>query len=97
MISNLNIVETARSFCGVKYAHQGRNRKVGLDCGGLILVVARELGLTELEELGYSSFPENGRFEQLLNENADNLNIESVYPHSFTGGEFQAGDILACD
>jgi hypothetical protein len=81
----------------VKYAHQGRNRTVGLDCGGLILLVARELNLSELEELGYSSFPENGRFEQLLNEHADNLNIESIYPHSWTGEEFEIGDILAFD
>lgn len=98
MISRQQIVEAARSYCGAKYTHQGRSRERGLDCGGLILVVARELGLSELEELGYAkSAPESDRFEQLLNENAENLNIESFPPHQFNGTEFEPGDILAYD
>jgi cell wall-associated NlpC family hydrolase len=97
MANGNDIVAVARNWCGVKYSHQGRTRQTGLDCGGLVLVVANSLGLSELEELGYSSFPNNGRFENLLNEHADNLNIESVYPHTFTGAEFEAGDILGFD
>lgn len=97
-VSRQQIVEVARSYCGVKYTHQGRKRNIGLDCGGLILMVARDLGLSELEELGYAtSAPESDRFEQLLNENADNLHIESFPPHRFDGTEFLPGDILAYD
>lgn len=96
-VERQQIVETAMSYIGVKYGHQGRTRQC-LDCGGLILVVARELGLSDLEELGYAkSAPESDRFEQLLNENADNLQIESFPPHNFDGTEFLPGDLLAYD
>lgn len=91
------IITEARKWLGVKYSHQGRTREIGLDCGGLILVVARALELSELEELGYASYPTDGRFEQLLNRHAENLGYESLYPHIFDGTEFQIGDILAFD
>jgi len=40
------LVEIARSYIGVKWRHQGRTR-VGIDCLGLVLVPAFELGLCE--------------------------------------------------
>lgn len=96
-VTRQKLVETALSFSQTPYAHQGRSKKHGVDCGGLILLTARELGLSDLEILGYSSFPNNGRFEQLLNDHADNLNHESTYPHNFSGTEYLSGDILAFD
>lgn len=35
----------ARSYLGTPFVHQGRKPGVGLDCAGLIIAVARELGL----------------------------------------------------
>ena len=90
-------IDEARKYVGVKFAHQGRNPKIGIDCGGLILIVARSLNLSELEYLGYADFPDNGKFEQLLTEHADYLNYESKYPHRFGGTEFQPGDLLSFD
>ena len=97
VITRERFVATARKYIGVKFSHQGRTPEFGMDCGGLILVVARELGLSELEYLGYADFPNNGKFEQLLTEHADYLNYESKYPHRFDGTEFQPGDLLAFD
>jgi cell wall-associated NlpC family hydrolase len=91
-------VGAARKYIGVPFSHQGRDPfKTGLDCGGLILVVARELELTELEELGYAAFPTDGRFDQLLEEYTDFLGFESKYPHRFDGTEFKPGDLLSFD
>ena len=38
------IVRQARSYVGTPYLHQGRTRH-GLDCAGLLVVVAHDLGL----------------------------------------------------
>ena len=45
------IVEIARSYVGVPYLHQGRNRN-GLDCIGLVLAVAKDLGM-EIDDTPY--------------------------------------------
>jgi cell wall-associated NlpC family hydrolase len=47
------VVEVARSWVGVPFQHCGRNRN-GVDCVGLILVVARELGISQYETRPYS-------------------------------------------
>jgi hypothetical protein len=60
----------------------------GLDCGGLLLVIGKELGLTELEHLGYSNSPDGETFERLLNENCDPVK---------NWREPQLADIIACD
>lgn len=38
------IVEAARQYLGVKFRHRGRSR-VGLDCGGLIVLSYRDCGV----------------------------------------------------
>lgn len=48
----MRVLEIARSYLGVRYAHLGRDRN-GLDCVGLIVVVARELGVEFDDFLGY--------------------------------------------
>lgn len=97
MVTREDFVNEARRYIGVKFSHQGRNPSFGIDCGGLVLLVARAFRLSELEELGYASFPTDGRFERLLEENADYSGIESRYPHKFTGTEFLPGDLLSFD
>lgn len=46
------IVAAARSFLGVPFRHQGRTRH-GLDCIGLVVAVARDLGRYEGDVTGY--------------------------------------------
>lgn len=97
MPTRADLISEARKYLGVKFAHQGRSRATGLDCGGLILVVARALELSELEVLGYADFPTDGKFEQFLNENADRTDYTSSFPHRFDGTELLPGDLLAYD
>jgi hypothetical protein len=81
------LIAEARKWLGTSYRNQGRDRD-GVDCGGLLLVIGRELGLTELEHLGYSNNPDGETFERLLNENCDPVR-DWRHP--------QPGDILAHD
>ncbi|HZQ25261.1 MAG TPA: NlpC/P60 family protein [Terriglobales bacterium] len=41
------IVECARTYVGTPFVHQGRVKGVGIDCVGLPLMVAEELGLKD--------------------------------------------------
>lgn len=45
-ISRADIIEVARDYIGTPFQHQGRTHK-GLDCVGLPLCVAEDLGLTD--------------------------------------------------
>ena len=39
------VVEKAREYVGTPFHHQGRQKGVGIDCIGLIVCVAKELGI----------------------------------------------------
>ena len=73
------IIEQARSWLGTSYHHQGRLKKAanhngGVDCLGLVMGVARELGLreksgrlfSEFDRSGYSEQPDNYELEEFL-------------------------------
>lgn len=82
-----DFIKTARQYSGTPYRHQGRSR-AGTDCGGLLLMVGRDLKVTTLEVLGYSPNPDGATFERLLNKMLTKVRRkESVKP----------GDIIACD
>lgn len=57
MTTRADIVRVARSWVGVPYRHQGRSR-AGVDCVGLLMVVARELGLSDYEFGTYRRLPD---------------------------------------
>src|SRR4051794_32094668 len=86
-VTRQQLIDHARTYLGVPYRSQGRDRS-GLDCGGLLLVVGKDLGLTELEHLGYSQNPDGETFQRLLEENCD-----PVEPWN----EPKPADILAID
>ena len=52
MPSRTDIVAVARGYLGVPWRHQGRTR-AGLDCAGLIVMVARDLGLSDYDSTAY--------------------------------------------
>jgi hypothetical protein len=47
------IIAEARLWLGVAWRHQGRTR-AGVDCAGLVVMVARALELTDYDTTGYS-------------------------------------------
>ncbi len=43
-INRVEIVAVARSWLGTPWIHQGRLKDIGVDCGGLIISLGKELG-----------------------------------------------------
>jgi cell wall-associated NlpC family hydrolase len=75
------IINAARKYIGVPFQHQGRSM-FGIDCIGLIVVVAHELGYTDDDATGYGRVPNGRRLMKGLEKHLD---------HSETP---QMGDVL---
>lgn len=61
-----DIVAAARSLLDTPFRHQGRLPGVALDCAGLVIAVARQLGLRHADQAGYGRIPANGLLEAAL-------------------------------
>lgn len=61
-------VKTARAWLGIRWCHQGRSRKGGVDCIGLCLCVAEDCGLQVRDVTGYSRRPEGSRLLSALQD-----------------------------
>ncbi len=56
----------AEALVGIRYVHQGRNPRVGLDCAGVVRVAAQRVGLVLSDFLGYSKRPRWRDLERVL-------------------------------
>ncbi len=79
------IEAAARKWIGTPFAHQGRTRGAGVDCAGVIIGVANELGLANSFEdtANYAADPD-GRMEKLLAKHLDRV----------SWNERQQGDVV---
>ncbi len=59
-MTGADVVAAARTHLGTRWRHQGRLPGVALDCAGLVIVVARQLGLVpaDFDVNGYSRAPD---------------------------------------
>jgi cell wall-associated NlpC family hydrolase len=62
-----DIVYVAKGLVGVRYRKQGRTQ-AGLDCAGLIIVIAHMLGLTDKDTTAYSDRPNVKEFTRFMLE-----------------------------
>lgn len=58
IVSRAEVVECARSYLGTPWHHQARVKGTGVDCAGLLICVARELGLADVRMENYSRYPD---------------------------------------
>lgn len=65
MTTRQAIIDHARKFIGVPWRHQGRSER-GLDCIGLVVRVAHDLGLSDYDNFGYRRIAEARRLEEEL-------------------------------
>lgn len=75
-------IDKARSMLGVRWAHQGRNPAVGIDCVGLVTL---SLGIIE-ERVEYRRDPLNGQLEAAL---------EAQFGPPLPVEQMQHGDVVA--
>lgn len=78
------IVSFTRISLGVKWKHQGRDTQVGIDCAGLVVLVARELGLSTYDATNYQRNARDGAFVRHF---ADNMRKKPVFDR-------KEGDVL---
>ena len=74
------IVEAARRWLGTPFLHQGRTQGLGVDCAGLLVGVAHELGLSQFENTSYSRSPDGVTMERTLNAELDRIPFVAVRP-----------------
>ena len=73
----MDLVEAAREWLDVPFHHQGRNR-VGIDCAGLVIVCAKELGI-EFEDIkGYARTPDGVTLERELDRQLTKVKREPI-------------------
>ncbi|MCF8473068.1 MAG: C40 family peptidase [Emcibacter sp.] len=61
------IILCARRCLGVPFRHQGRNPSYGLDCVGLVVYVAKSLGLSDFDQLDYKKIPKKQAISRYAN------------------------------
>lgn len=68
-MTRAEIIQTARTFLGTPFQHQGRLKGQGVDCVGLLICVARELGVldSDLDYTGYRRQPDGVLMMELMN------------------------------
>ncbi|MCP9495880.1 MAG: hypothetical protein MSG64_15635 [Pyrinomonadaceae bacterium MAG19_C2-C3] len=72
----------ARTLLGAPYAHQGRSM-VGIDCIGVVIVVAHRLEYTDFDYTLYAREPEGEVLLRLMREFLDEIEV----------GDLQEGDV----
>jgi hypothetical protein len=65
MFDRAAIVRAAKSYLGVRFRHQGRDR-TGLDCVGLVVRVCNDLGMAVTDTLDYKRAPDAAVFRRIL-------------------------------
>lgn len=83
MHSRQDIVDSARSYIGVPFRHQGRHKKAGLDCLGLIVQVARDLGYVIEEVADYARYPDKDRLLAEVSKYAVEIPLEDIQHGDF--------------
>jgi cell wall-associated NlpC family hydrolase len=78
------MIDIARTYLGTPFAHQGRMKRVGIDCLGLVVCVARETGLAVQDFTNYPREPDGATLVLRLSEQLDQV----------ADGDERIGDVL---
>jgi cell wall-associated NlpC family hydrolase len=86
MITRREVVDFARSFIGTPYRHQGRSKVFGVDCAGILVLLANKLNI--YWESKYSlRYARNPEFFILQSE-------MDKYLEEITWKDIRMGDVL---
>jgi cell wall-associated NlpC family hydrolase len=75
------ILEAAHSLIGLPFVHQGRSAETGVDCVGLLVVVARMVDYPDIKDIeGYRRIPSSTVIKETLAENLDEIALADARP-----------------
>lgn len=76
-----DVVRAARSYIGTPFHHQGRSR-VGMDCAGLVICVARDLGIVpkDFDVPAYPRRADGSTMIALCVENMESIALDDMLP-----------------
>jgi cell wall-associated NlpC family hydrolase len=90
-VTTSELIRAARRYVGLSYISQGRTRR-GTDCAGLLLMMGRDLHMSDLEVFAYSNDPDGATFETLLGMAATKIGTKGTWKE-----DARVGDFMACD
>lgn len=78
----MEIVSIARRWLGTPFHHQARLEGVGVDCVGLVICIARELGAVakDWDVKGYGRVPDGVQLMRHLDDRLDAITQEEMRP-----------------
>lgn len=81
-MTGADVVRVARSYLGTPFHHQGRLPGVGLDCAGVVICAARELGVVaeDFDITGYARTPDGASLIGWCREYMDEVSREDMRP-----------------
>ena len=85
MPTRSQIVETARSYLGTPFQHQGRLKGIGVDCVGLLVCVGRDLGIELQDRTDYRRRPDGTLLQEMVDAQLEPISEDELV---------QPGDIL---
>ena len=80
MISGEDIIAEARRHIGTPFHHQGRMPDKGLDCIGLLVVVARALDIPIRDCINYRRYPDGHALINELSDQMDEVTFDECMP-----------------
>lgn len=94
-----SIIEAARRYEGARFRHQGRDPRTGVDCVGLAVVIARDLGIDCVDSVTYARCPNPRNLLRVLSKSCDRISRAGGDALALDGdssafGVARAGDLL---
>lgn len=83
------IVMFARQTLGTPWQHQGRVNGLALDCAGVPVHVAKELGMSFEDITGYGRLPQPAEMKAALDKNLIRVNKSDMQPGDVTWIRFE--------
>jgi cell wall-associated NlpC family hydrolase len=80
MTTGADIVRTAREYLGTPFKHQGRSKTRGIDCAGLVIGVAHELGLSDFDSADYPRQPDGHKMRAAIEGQLERVALNAMQP-----------------
>lgn len=92
MTTRAEVVSAAQSWLGSPYGHQQRMHGVAVDCAGLVIGVARQLGLVgdDFDVSGYARVPDGHSLLAACEQHMTRVAMEAMQPGDVVVVRFDA-------